>query len=488
MPPKKPATWTDFTQLKEPFHEACAGGQIEPVQEFWQGAGAKWLCDKRGISPLSLINAEGTDKARPGWTPIFYAATSGSAEVVRFLIECGCDCSHRDQYSQTATAYAKGNHIRVLVGSEHKKSAARDAFAASCDETRCQISEAERWSAETWETDAKSVTCQGFAPKPSFFERRDFALGRMVHMSKKVAECATSSSEALTRASASFDELSALKHNFFGGIALPHAKIEQAKERFVETCGEGGEAVVDAKRLCEVTRSFFGFECHDPVFFKLIVLSYDSSCTKASLTLDEFTRSLEELDQAVTLRRLERDLIATLTHHCQSSQLLFRRLLLTQHLPTAKETLMRVRECLHLTSSLSSKLRDPPAAAAASTAAAAAAATLAEMDHQLSVAVEAVERRRELVAALQSGASALAETEAQLASRLKRGGVEDTLKKARELVGTARRLIPISSPPPVLDSECLRGLLITRCGRPGRHGWRSKQVCFDQRLDQCFDV
>ena len=305
--------------------------------EFWDGPGTAWLQQKCGF--LRSINVVSSDKkVRPGWTPIFYAASSGSAEVLRFLIEQGADCSHKDRYGQTAIAYSKGNHIRQIIKNEQEKQVLRHEFTTLCEEAQALIAGASAKATHARELDIKSTEANA-PPDDAFRAQRQASLryagpsrsrrekftelvlhrtrtsqnsyvtdnrrcpGALTPRARRRPAAArprrviqglgaaairalAESHRLLGAAAARHDRLTALKRVFFGGPALSAAAAADAAERF--RGASAGAPALDAEGLRRAAAGLAPAECADDELLRAIVSSYDASHSRGALQPAEF--------------------------------------------------------------------------------------------------------------------------------------------------------------------------------------------------------
>jgi len=110
-------------------HEACDKGDVAELRRFCKGAGLSVRCAAgnsllhvaarsgqvevvRFLLSQKQVNMNGRNKN--GWTPLIWAAITGSEEVATLLIQAGCDIFVQDEKGMTALMWAaKHGHEEV---------------------------------------------------------------------------------------------------------------------------------------------------------------------------------------------------------------------------------------------------------------------------------------------------------------------------------------------------------------------------------------
>jgi hypothetical protein len=103
--------WLDF----EVFFSEDVDPEMKAREEEEIANSLQW-CLQYSYGSLLYTDDMWQSKKSFTWTPLQYAAASGSARAVRSLLECGADFSLKDEEGQTALDIAKGLEREEVVG------------------------------------------------------------------------------------------------------------------------------------------------------------------------------------------------------------------------------------------------------------------------------------------------------------------------------------------------------------------------------------
>eukprot|EP00960_Hanusia_phi_P035246 751572-Hanusia_phi.AAC.4 len=134
--------WRAYVDEKDPVVRegaACRGWRAEAVCELLEGAGREWLEGQQGTN--FDINTPSQAKGnREGWTPLFYAATSGDEQVVEYLLTKRADVNARDAIGNRSLTYAHGPYVRKILRSlmtrEESKAEAWKLHGIACEKIK----------------------------------------------------------------------------------------------------------------------------------------------------------------------------------------------------------------------------------------------------------------------------------------------------------------------------------------------------------------